>query len=72
MRGSIYQDNPCTNCKPPTRHLGCHADCPIYKSWRETVEERKAKYWEDRSKADMLDSMEKARSQRRERRRHSR
>lgn len=20
----------CHSCKPPTRHVGCHGDCPYY------------------------------------------
>lgn len=22
----------CHSCKPPTRHVGCHSDCPYYQA----------------------------------------
>lgn len=22
----------CHSCKPPTRHVGCHSDCPCYQA----------------------------------------
>ena len=22
----------CHSCKPPTRHVGCHGDCPYYQA----------------------------------------
>lgn len=22
----------CLHCKPPTRHVGCHGDCPYYQA----------------------------------------
>lgn len=69
VNSSFYQDNPCMECQPPQRQPGCHSSCPAYKKWRHAVEERKAKYWEDRSKADMLDSMENARKKSRGKRR---
>ena len=72
MSSSIYQDNPCTECQPPQRHPGCHAECQLYRSWRNAVMERKTKYWEGRSAEDMLDGMEKTRSKRRNQRRNTR
>lgn len=33
----------CHSCKPPTRHVGCHSDCPYYQAdiakYNETKEE---------------------------------
>lgn len=29
------KDNPCRECVPPKRHLGCHANCEAYISWKE-------------------------------------
>lgn len=26
---------PCLKCKEPIRHIGCHADCPVYLNWKE-------------------------------------
>ena len=69
MSSSFYQDNPCTECQPPQRQLGCHSSCTVYKKWRYTIDERKAKYWNDRSKRSMLDSMEKTRMKNRGKRR---
>lgn len=69
MSSSFYQDNPCTECQPPQRQPGCHSSCTAYKKWRYTIDERKAKYWGDRSKWSMLDSMEKTRMKNRGKRR---
>lgn len=37
------KDNPCRECVPPERHLGCHTFCEAYIEWKEELEELKVK-----------------------------
>ena len=30
MDGWVNKNVPCYNCKPPVRHVGCHAECEAY------------------------------------------
>ena len=37
------KNNPCRECVPPERHLGCHTFCELYIEWKEEWEELKVK-----------------------------
>ena len=38
ISGPIRNDNPCLNCKKPTRHPGCHDKCQRHKEWKAEIE----------------------------------
>lgn len=33
--------NPCKNCVPPQRYVGCHSQCELYFTWRSLYDKEK-------------------------------
>lgn len=71
MSSILYQDNPCRDCVPPKRHIGCHGNCPDHKEWKAAVEGRKTRWQEEQSSQRALDNIEKIRTKRRMKNRRS-
>ena len=30
---NAFGETPCKDCKPPVRHVSCHAECGLYLDW---------------------------------------
>lgn len=48
-------DNPCKDCLTPVRHIGCHANCEKYLTWKKAYDEWNNMIFEKRTKEIQLE-----------------